>query len=159
MVATTMPSINSLISKLQTSYPDITFKDGTEFSWSSKKRTVTYASASENAAPQLLHELSHALLDHKEYLRDISLIGIERDAWEYAKLQLAPLYNVIITEETAEDALDSYRDWLHARSTCPSCQAIGIETLKRQYKCLVCNHQWRVNEARICVLRRYQIQK
>jgi DnaJ-class molecular chaperone len=55
--------------------------------------------------------------------------------------------------------MNSYRDWLHARSTCPVCQATGMETKKSIYTCPACRHQWRVNEARICSLRRYHIQK
>lgn len=82
---------------------------------------------------------------------------MERDAWQYAKDTLGQTYDQAILDDTVEDALDSYRDWLHARSTCPACQATGIQTKKEEYKCLACRTKWRVNEARICALRRYKL--
>lgn len=105
----------------------------------------------------LLHELAHAILDHKTYARDIELIELERDAWTHAQATLAPTYNIAIGTNQIEDALDTYRDWLHARSTCPNCQATGVQTERNAYKCLACLSKWRVNDARICALRRYKI--
>jgi len=82
---------------------------------------------------------------------------MEREAWSYASRQLGPAYGVAIADNDAETALDTYRDWLHARSTCPSCQAIGVQTSKHHYSCVACHEKWRVNDARICALRRYKI--
>jgi hypothetical protein len=151
-----MPSITSLADRLQRDYPDIIFTEGDDFHWSPSNKTVTYTQSSEDQA-SLLHELSHALLGHTDYKKDISLIEMERDAWQYAKDNLGPVYDLPIIDEITEDALDSYRDWLHARSTCPACQATGIQTKREEYKCLACRTKWRVNEARICALRRYTL--
>lgn len=151
-----MPSITSLINKLQKDHPNITFLEGSDFYWSPDDKTVYYT-ANSNSVESLLHELAHALLGHNSYMRDVQLLEMERDAWEYARATLGPRYDVPISEDASEDALDSYRDWLHARSVCPSCQATGLQRQKETYRCIACGGQWRVNEARICALRRYKI--
>jgi hypothetical protein len=156
MDAITMPSISSLAIKLQADFPAFIFAAGDTFRWSPEEKTILYVESSDDAA-SLLHELSHALLNHSEYLKDISLIEMERDAWNFAVESLAKKYNVSIEESTVQDSLDTYRDWLHARSTCPTCQATGVQTKKDSYKCLVCGTNWRVNEARLCALRRYKL--
>jgi hypothetical protein len=84
------------------------------------------------------------------------LVKMERDAWHQAVI-LGQKYNINITIDNAEDSLDTYRDWLHSRSTCPFCRATGIEVKKHLYTCLACNVKWNVNDARICALRRYII--
>lgn len=154
MDAITMPSITSLLPQLKTSYPQFQFTPADHAHWNPEDMTVYYNTASSPA--ELLHELSHALLGHKTYRRDIELIGIERDAWKYAR-QLAYTYNITITEEIIEDALDSYRDWLHQRSLCPECNATGLQSSRQTYRCLACRTVWRVNEAKLCALRRYKI--
>lgn len=150
-----MPSTLSLIHQLKSDYPQFHFKKAKRFLWSPSENTVYYTSADDDYA-FLLHELSHGLLGHAEYNRDIELIAMERAAWDKA-VELAPSYGLTITEDTIENTLDSYRDWLHARSTCPNCKAIGLQIKQRTYTCLACHHNWRVNEARICALRRYTV--
>ncbi len=153
-----MPNINLTPKRLRNDFPDIHFIEGDEFCWSSDKRTITHPPilTSEDVA-QLLHEIAHAQLGHSSYARDISLIDMERQAWEYAAKTLAPAYGVNLEMEDAvvDTALDGYRQWLHNRSTCPLCQAIGVEISPRVYQCLSCQGGWRVNEARTCQLRRY----
>jgi len=155
MAVTTMPSIISLASHLQTDFSLFRFTASNEFRWSYSERTIFYDIASDDTA-SLLHELSHAILNHQTYRRDIELIEMERDAWRRAVI-LGQKYNVVITTDDIEDSLDTYRDWLHSRSTCPSCKATGIELKRRQYSCIACNVRWNVNDARICALRRYII--
>ncbi len=149
-----MPLTTSLADKLRQDYPSLVYVEGDDFHWSPSRRTVTFINNSLDQA-SLLHELSHALLGHEDYKKDISLIEMERDAWQYAKDTLGKTYGQVISVDVIEDALDSYRDWIHARSTCPTCQATGIQTKKEEYKCLACRAKWRVNEARVCALRRY----
>jgi hypothetical protein len=153
-----MPSIISLATKLQADFPAFTFVSDTGFRWSPDEKVILYDQASEDL-PSLLHELSHAILDHKRYTRDIQLIELERDAWRYARDVLAVAYSVAIDTNQVEDALDTYRDWLHARSVCPGCRATGVQTGKNEYKCIICITTWRVNDARICALRRYKTNK
>lgn len=150
----TMRSMSSLIHKLKTTYPDITFAEAEQFAWSPATRTVHFNRTNPQAAPLLLHELSHASLDHRDYRRDIELVAMETAAWEKAK-EHAETYNVRVDETVIQDHLDTYREWLHARSTCPNCSANGYQINARHYECPACTHSWRVNEARLCALRRY----
>lgn len=153
MAATTMPSIISLAAKLAHSYPQLHFAPGTACRWSPETATIYYADSAP--ASELLHELGHALLGHQDFTRDIRLIEMERDAWQKAAA-LADSYQVTITDNLIDEALDSYRDWLHARSRCPQCDATGMQTGANHYKCLACLTTWRVNDARQCALRRYK---
>ena len=151
MVATTMPSIPLLLAKLQDDFSSITFVSQNTFSWNPTTGTVTYFD--EGPVYRLLHEVGHATLGHRHYRRDIDLLGMERDAWQ-AALQLATRYHIRLNVADIEDDLDSYRNWLHARSTCPSCQANGIQITSNRYRCIECETVWKVNEARYCQLRR-----
>jgi ribosomal protein L37AE/L43A len=152
MDATTMPSTLTLIQRLRIDYPDFTFAVGDEYLWSPVSQTVHYVDNHAGYA-FLLHELSHGLLHHAEYHHDVELIAMERAAWDQAAA-IAPQYGLTIDDNTVESTLDSYRDWLHARSTCPHCHATGLQTKKAIYTCPACRHTWRVNEARMCALRR-----
>ena len=154
MDATTMPSITSLLTKLQADYPTITFSKAADFRWSPPEKTVYYTN-DPHADALLLHELSHSLLNHSLYIKDIDLIKMERDAWEKAR-HLAPQYEVVLSDDIIQPHLDSYRDWLHARSTCPTCGATGVQTKQATYHCVACGATWRVNEARMCGLKRYR---
>lgn len=156
MDAIIMPSITSLAAKLQSDFPELTLRNGEDFHWSPSEKTIYYKETKNDTA-SLLHEMSHALLEHRDYTKDIQLIEMERDAWEHATKILAPKYQIIIDDSAVQNALDTYRDWLHARSTCPTCQATGVQTKKSQYTCVACDTNWRVNEARICALRRYKL--
>lgn len=151
-----MRSTSSLIHKLKSDYPDITFFETDQFSWSPTTKTIHYSTDLPHASQLLLHELSHALLTHTEYQRDVQLLAMETAAWEKAK-ELADTYRVRLSEDVIQDHLDTYRDWMHHRSTCPECTATGYQTAQQQYACPACTHAWRVNEARICGLKRYKI--
>ena len=147
----------SLLRDLIKQYPQFNFhvdEAYDSYRWDPDSSTIFYSSQSENT-PALLHELSHALLEHTGYTRDIELLGMERDAWQHAVNNLGPQLGANIPNEVAQEALDSYRDWLHARSTCPTCEATGIQSEKHTYTCIVCHTTWRVNDARQCALRRY----
>ncbi len=148
-----MPSTRSLADKLALRYPDILFCADDEFRWSPTEQTIFYRE--EDDPSFLLHELAHALLGHATYARDMELVDIERDAWVYAKNILAYQYDIEIEEDDIQDGLDTYREWLHARSTCPNCRSTGVQVKKRSYRCVACHTSWRVNDARVCALRRY----
>lgn len=150
-----MPLTKKLLKKLQVSYPELSFVPGEEFRWLPSTSEIEYTLDDPLADARLLHEVSHALLGHKTYKRDIELIAIERDAWGYAKTHLGPLFSIIIPVSVIDDDMDTYRDWLHSRSICPSCGANGIQMAQREYKCVACLQKWRVNSAIGCELRRY----
>jgi hypothetical protein len=149
-----MPSTRSLLPKLKKDYPQLLFTPSGHFSWSPGAHTVFYDEVDTSNTSLLLHELAHGLLDHHDYSKDIELVAMESQAWDKA-LELAPLYGIKITDDTVQDSLDTYREWLHARSTCPECEATGYQSGKNLYTCVACSHEWRVNEARLCALRRY----
>lgn len=149
-----MLSTHSLLPKLQAAHPQLLFTPGERFAWSPDEHTVFYDESDSQNTSLLLHELAHGLLGHHDYSKDVELVAMETEAWDKAA-ELATSYSVTITDETIQDNLDTYREWLHARSTCPACEATGYQSGKAQYTCVACSHIWRVNEARICALRRY----
>ena len=148
--------MSSLIHKLKTDYPTLTFFESDQFAWSSVTQTISYDPELPHASALLLHELSHGLLQHSEYKRDVELLAMETAAWEKAKI-LAEHYSVRLPETVIQSHLDTYREWMHARSTCPECTATGYQTSKFHYRCPACTHEWRVNEARLCGLKRYKV--
>lgn len=151
-MAATTTAFNNLLSALSSAYPHIRFEAGDVFRWSPETKTVSYNAASRDGV-SLLHETAHALLKHRGYQNDVELLRLERAAWTKAE-ELGLLYGVTIDEASVESALDTYRDWLHARSLCPSCQQNGIQLADMNYCCVVCNQQWTVNEARHTGLQR-----
>ncbi len=149
-------AFSDLVKRLQSDYKELDFVVDDVFYWSAKQKTVFYSQSSMQNAPQLLHEVAHGILGHHTYTRDINLLRLERAAWNKA-LEIAEHYNVEITDEIVEDALDSYRNWLHARSTCPRCTKTGIQTSTNLYRCVVCDQTWHTNDARTCGLKRTKV--
>lgn len=156
-----MEEITSLVKTLKSSAQAIdhlkrlTFKKGETFGWSHTACAITYAPAAPHSDIYLLHEFGHALYNHKSYSSDVELLHIERKAWDAAQT-LGKEYDIQIDEQIIEDAMDSYRDWLHSRSRCPACEATGVQVKPYEYACLACRTTWKVNEARTCALRRYK---
>lgn len=149
--------MKNLLERLCSDYPQFTFTKDSFFQWSYQNQTIAYDPGHQHAMALLLHELAHALLNHRQFRYDIELVKKESEAWHHATTVLAPRYLVEITETIKEDAMDSYRDWLHARSLCPNCQTNSFQTKAGTYMCLSCGCQWRANQARICELRRYRL--
>lgn len=149
-----MPSITSLIKRLREDYPAITLEEKSYFRWSHRRNLISYNPSHPDATAHLLHEYGHASLGHSDYMRDIELIRMEQEAWKYATSKLSEQYHTPLDQETIEDAMDTYREWLHERSSCPSCGATGVQKDVRLYRCLACGQGWNVNEARLCGLRR-----
>jgi hypothetical protein len=164
MAVTIMEKITSLAQKLvehlsaQPHLTHLTLKKSEMFSWDHTACVIYFNPGAPNAMSYLLHECGHALCNHAAYTRDVELLAMEREAWNEA-MKLAAKYEVRLYNDSIESALDSYRDWLHSRSLCPSCSATGIQTASHTYSCLNCHQSWRVNEARTCALRRYTHKK
>lgn len=132
--------------------PDVTFQQGNAFYWSPSKLLITYkASAMKTSAGQwaLLHEASHAILKHTNYSSDLGLLKLEVDAWHNAK-KLASELEIDIDENHIQDCLDTYRDWLYRRSTCPSCGVVCIQNSPSSYRCHNCYTTWTVSASRFC---------
>ena len=150
--------MKSLLHQLQKDHPTIAFAAASRFYWSPKAQVVYYDPNKLDAPAQwaLLHELSHGLLGHTNYKTDFELLQLEAAAWAKAKL-LAKSYTIKIDEEHLQDCLDTYREWLHARSTCPACTEHGLQRDSREYTCINCGNEWLVSASRFC--RPYRKQK
>ena len=155
-MAATTTAPNNLLQTLKSKFPELIFTPSDEFRWSSSAQTVFYDTNDPNNTPVLLHETAHGVLGHHQYNYDIDLIKLEREAWNKA-VALSNELNAPIDEEIIETALDSYRDWLHSRSTCPACGKNGAQASLDTYECLVCQQKWRVNDARNCGLKRRKL--
>jgi len=145
----------SLLDQLSNKYTGLLIKESSDFAWNPDTHSVCYDKTHPNSLELLLHELSHGILNHRDYKRDIELLAMEASAWDKA-LELAREFNLAIDDQIIQDHLDTYRDWMHARSTCPKCSANGLQK-NDHYECVACGHAWRSNEARLCGLKRYSI--
>lgn len=144
--------MEQLVKSLCASYPAIRFTSSSTFSWSPETQEVFYkaASSKDEHAWALLHETGHALLAHSSYEADIELLKLEVAAWEKAK-ELAKKFGLTIDENHMQDCLDTYRDWLYARSVCPTCSTKCLQQSNMvQYRCFNCHTTWRVSPSRFC---------
>ena len=146
-----LKQMKNLLPNLRKDFPDITFVQADKFYWSPKDQTVYYDQSKKDkpAVWALIHELSHGLLSHKTYKTDFELLQLEVAAWDEAK-NVANRYKITIDEEHVQDCLDTYRDWLHARSKCPSCGEHGLQDKSGTYQCINCDSTWHVSSERFC---------
>lgn len=136
------------IAVLREHYPTITFEESDIFYWSPREKTVYFNPQQlkkDAGIFQLLHEIGHALCQHTNYRSGIELMKMEVEAWEKAQ-EIAKHHNISISEQRIEKCLDSYRDWLHLRSCCPTCRATSVETEENQFQCFNCRQRWSVPE-------------
>ena len=153
------PDLETLLERIGADYPDLSFIESAHFSWHAGRKHVSFRKAGKNAQHNmwaLLHELGHALLSHAEYTHDIELLQMEVAAWEKGR-KLAEHYGLKVDEDYIQDCLDTYRDWLHLRSTCPTCFARSLQTSDKLYRCFNCQTEWSVTRSRLC--RPYRLQK
>lgn len=144
--------MENVLSSLQQDYPQLQFAPAKVFYWSPKQQIVFYnpqASDTVRGTWSLIHELAHGLLEHQDFASDFELLQIEIAAWEKAK-EVARHYAITIDEDHIQDCLDTYRDWLYQRSSCPHCTACGIQTQRHTYHCLNCGGTWHVSQSRLC---------
>lgn len=147
-VATT--GLDTLILSLQNLYPSLKFNENDRFYWSPKTNEIFYdhQASGETAAWSLLHETGHALLEHQNYSYDYDLVLIEVEAWEKAK-KIAQKFDIEIDSDHIQDCLDTYRDWLDKRCTCPTCGNKSLQdTTTGKYRCFNCATVWTVNQDR-----------
>jgi hypothetical protein len=141
-----------LLKQLQVRFPSLTYMVGPAFYWSPQSQEIFYKpdAPDTQAAWSLLHETSHALLHHSRYTMDFELVLLETAAWQRASLLAAEL-GISIDNDHIQDCLDTYRDWLYARSQCPRCSNKGIQQSNaRQYGCFNCGALWKVAPSRFC---------
>lgn len=146
------PKLEEFIDTIRADYPEFSFVEASQFSWHAGKRHVSYRKGplrDIHSAWAVLHELGHALLDHTDYASDVELLQIEIAAWEKAH-ELATRYDMPIDNDYVQDCLDSYRDWLHVRATCPTCYGRSLQTDRHTYQCHNCGTTWHVTRSRLC---------
>jgi len=135
---------------LQKILPDVYFEPGDAFFWSPAHTRITYKpNKTLKNSWSLLHEASHALLGHTDYQLDLELLLLETTAWQEAQ-DLAVQFSLRIPENHIQDCLDTYRDWLHQRSTCPRCSTVSLQISTNQYQCHNCSNLWQVSSSRFC---------
>ena len=151
MAATTTSNSKAevFIKRLSQDYPSLSFIAGDQEHWSPKTNTITYNPDQPYKALcyGLLHELAHALLEHANYSSDFELLKLERDAWELA-VSLGRKYGVRIDQDHIQNCLDTYRDWLHRRSSCPTCGTHVMQKDSQYYQCFNCQTVWKVSSGR-----------
>lgn len=144
--------MTTLLEKLSVEFPFFSFVPGKSFFWSARNKEIQYNKdqlLTNAGAWSLLHELGHALCNHQSYNSDVELLILERDAWERAR-EIAKQYNVSIDENHIEDCMDTYRDWLYQRSSCPRCTVHSIQKSSTTYHCYNCGQTWTVSVSRFC---------
>jgi hypothetical protein len=153
-----LTQLDALLERIASDYPDLQFIESAHFSWHAGKKHVSYKKNSKNTLRDmlaLLHELGHAILEHKDYKHDIELVQLEVAAWDKAQ-ELANTYGLEMDDEYIQDCIDTYRDWLHLRATCPTCYARSLQASTSRYKCFNCQSSWQVSRSRLC--RPYRLQ-
>lgn len=133
------------IDQLKHDYPDLTFQEGEKEHWSPKTKTIFFDAS--RPCFDLLHELAHALLQHYSYKTDFELLKLESEAWSLA-VKIGKKYNIHINEDHVQNCLDTYRDWLHQRSACPSCGTHVLQQNSSSYYCFNCSSTWQVSSGR-----------
>ena len=156
MVVTNSQSkiVSLILQQIVSDYPDIKFEIAQTTHWQPDYNTIFYDSSNKNVIWSLLHELGHMKAEHKNYGYDLELLIMESEAWEKA-VTLAKKYGVIIDKDHIEDCLDTYRNWLHKRSSCPSCEMTSSQNDSGMYICINCSQEWKVSKSRFC--RSYRI--
>ncbi len=148
-----------MIKQLSAKFPEFTFIEGDAFIWSPAELRIYYNKSkmkTKEGQLTLLHEVGHAVLKHETYDHDIDLLKYELSAWEKAK-ELSSEFNVKVDQDFIENNLDSYRDWLKKRSTCPDCSFVNFQTSHSSYDCFNCGCSWRVPVSQICRIQRRKV--
>ena len=97
----------SFLDKIRRDYPDLKFVTGRKFAFRPPK-TVVVGPEEPDDSLLLLHELGHAILEHREFGTNVMRLKMERAAWEKAR-ELANAYGVIFDDDKVERELDTYR--------------------------------------------------
>lgn len=157
--ATNMLQPADLLERCQDELADCSFQATDSFYWSPQTKTIYFEPRSLDAPKgqmALLHEVSHATLRHIRYGSDAELLALEVTAWQHAAKQASAWSMDVIDPDHIQTCLDTYRDWLYARSSCPTCAVNSLQTAPLQYTCLNCLTTWNVSPSRFC--RPYRMQ-
>jgi hypothetical protein len=151
--------MSPILTLIKERYPHLRLENARVFKWHEPTQTIYYneEALSEQAGQlELLHEVGHATLQHKAYGLDIDLLHKEGQAWGIAA-KLADKYRMSFDSSYMQACLDTYRQWIHARSMCPTCKHTGLQINRNTYNCFNCGCSWHVPRSRLCMIRRYVI--
>lgn len=129
---------NGILNRLRVDYPWLEFREGSKFAFRPPK-TIVLGPPEPFSELLTLHEVSHAVLKHKDFRMDVERLKMEVAAWEKAK-ELAKHYGVDVDEDVIQGELDTYRDWLHKKSRCPGCGLTRFQTTDGEYHCPRCEN-------------------
>ncbi|MBR3122378.1 hypothetical protein IKF28_02975 [Candidatus Saccharibacteria bacterium] len=127
-----------LFNQVRNDFSDFSFRQGKKFAFRPPK-TVIIGPNEAHDDLLLLHEVSHAVLKHRDFKTNIERLKMESEAWEKAK-ELANKYKIEVDEDFIQDELDTYRDWLHKKSRCPKCGLTRFQTPDGLYHCPRCEN-------------------
>ncbi|MBQ2638593.1 hypothetical protein IJF91_00820 [Candidatus Saccharibacteria bacterium] len=138
----------AFLSELISEFPQFNFIISSRFKWKYPKSI--YIDAKTPTPPlyfylQTLHELGHALSNHKDYKTDVRRLKMESEAWERARELIkthenwTKTYDITYNEDFVEEQLDSYRDWLHQRSKCKICGLTRFQKKSGKWLCPKCD--------------------
>lgn len=126
------------LKQLEQDYPEFRFQNGKKFAFRPPK-TIILGPSEPFSELLALHEVSHALLKHKDFRMDVERLRMENEAWEKAR-ELADHYEIEVDEDLIQGELDTYRDWLHKKSRCPQCGLTRYQTPDSLYHCPRCEN-------------------
>lgn len=120
--------LSKFITQLSKDFPDFHFTYGKRFSFRPPKTIVVGPEEGENTPFLVFHELGHALSGKYTYGLGVERLKIESLAWQegkkaYDACKASKKYSTLPAwnEDFVEDNLDTYRNWLHSKSKCPTC--------------------------------------
>lgn len=128
----------AFLRQLKEDFPEFKFINGKKFAFRPPK-TIVLGPPEPFYELLALHEVSHAILKHKTFRADVERLKMENAAWEKAR-ELASRYGVVISEDLIQDELDTYREWLHAKSKCRKCGLTRYQTPDGVYHCPRCEN-------------------
>ena len=132
--------------EILTQYPQYEFVQSDEFLFDAADDIIYYSKPDldhEQGQIALLHEVSHAELNHFDYSSDLELVVMECRAWQRTR-ELAEVHELSIDEVYISDCLGGYSTWLEDRATCPDCQNFSLQTSDDTYHCFRCCTRWRI---------------
>ena len=115
----------SFLSQLRQDFPEYVFKTGKKFAFRFPK-TIIFGPSEAQEELLALHELSHAILKHKDFKLDVERLKMENQ--------------IEVDEDFIQEQLDTYRDWLHKKSRCPICELTRFQTPDGEYHCPRCEN-------------------
>jgi hypothetical protein len=116
----------TFLARIKSDFPEFRFISGKRFSFRPPK-TIVVGPDESNDSLLLLHELGHALSGHRDFDTSVRRVKMEREAWDKAH-ELCPKYGIEYNEDLIEGELDTYRDWLHKKTSCPKCGLTMFQT-------------------------------